>query len=88
MTNVRGQTLVGGGQPGFHTGAEDDEAPPALQRALDQDGALRAAFDALTPGRQHSYFLHIGGAKQAKTRVARVEKCRDKIFDGKGFNEY
>lgn len=67
---------------------EDYEVPLELQRALDQDDALRDAFDALTPGRQRSYFLHIGGAKQAKTREARVEKCRDKIFDGKGFNEY
>lgn len=67
---------------------EDYEVPFELRQAMDQDEDLKKVFFALTPGRQRSYFLHIGGAKQAKTRAARVEKCRDKIFDGKGFNEY
>lgn len=67
---------------------EDYEIPFELRQAMDQDEDLKEAFFALSPGRQRSYFLHIGGAKQAKTRAARVEKCRDKIFDGKGFNEY
>lgn len=68
--------------------AEDYAFPNELQQAIDADSALKDAFFALTPGRQRSYLLHIGGAKQSKTREARVEKCRDKIFDGKGFNEY
>ncbi|WP_028671901.1 YdeI/OmpD-associated family protein [Saccharospirillum impatiens] len=68
--------------------AADYVVPIELQRAMDSDSALRDAFAALTPGRQRSYYLHIGGAKQAKTREARVDKCRNKIFDGKGFNEY
>lgn len=67
---------------------EDYALPLELQQAMDADAALKDAFEALTPGRQHSYLLHIGSAKQAKTREARVEKCRSKIFDGKGFNEY
>lgn len=67
---------------------EDYRLPYELQRAMDADSALKDAFFALTPGRQRSYILHIDGAKQAKTREARVERCRDKIFDGKGFNEY
>ncbi|MCH8529478.1 MAG: YdeI/OmpD-associated family protein [Saccharospirillum sp.] len=67
---------------------DDYEVPFELRQAMDQDEDLKEAFNTLTPGRQRSYFLHIGGAKQAKTRAARVEKCRDKIFDGKGFNEY
>ena len=67
---------------------EDYALPYELQQAMEADAALKDAFEALTPGRQRSYILHIGSAKQAKTREARVEKCRDKIFDGKGFNEY
>jgi uncharacterized protein YdeI (YjbR/CyaY-like superfamily) len=68
--------------------ADDYPLPVELQQAMDTDAALKEAFYALTPGRQRSYLLHISGAKQAKTRVARVEKCHDKIVDGKGFNEY
>lgn len=67
---------------------EDYALPFELKQAMDADAALKDAFEALTPGRQRSYILHISSAKQAKTREARVEKCRDKIFDGKGFNEY
>ncbi len=67
---------------------EQDDTPLELQQALDQDPDLRDAFNALTPGRQRSYKIHIGAAKQAATRHNRVEKCREKIFSGKGFNEY
>lgn len=58
-----------------------------LQGALDQDPALKAAFEALTPGRQREYNLHFSGAKQAKTRESRVEKCIPKILSGKGFRD-
>ena len=67
---------------------EDHPVPYELQQAMDQDTVLKQAFEALTPGRQRSYLIHIGSAKQAKTRTNRVEKCREKIFEGKGFNEY
>lgn len=62
--------------------------PEELQNKLDDDPNFRSAFDSLTPGRQRSYILHIGQAKQAKTRESRVEKCIPKVFAGKGFNEY
>jgi len=45
-----------------------------LQHRLDQDPALKAAFETLTPGRQREYNQHISAAKQSKTREARVEK--------------
>jgi uncharacterized protein YdeI (YjbR/CyaY-like superfamily) len=61
--------------------------PEALQEALDADPALAAAFDALTPGRQRSYILHVSGAKQVGTQRARAAKCAPKIMAGKGFNE-
>jgi uncharacterized protein YdeI (YjbR/CyaY-like superfamily) len=61
--------------------------PEELKRKLDEIPALKAAFEALTPGRQRGYMFHIGQPKQAKTRVARVEKCMARIFEGKGFNE-
>jgi uncharacterized protein YdeI (YjbR/CyaY-like superfamily) len=56
------------------------------QRLADDDG-LRAAFDALTPGRQREYNMHIGGAKQAATRLARVDKCTERILAGQGLRD-
>jgi len=61
--------------------------PEELQTRLDGNAVLRAAFDALTPGRRKSYVFYISTAKQAKTRAARVEKCVPKILSGRGFNE-
>lgn len=61
--------------------------PEELQARLDGDAYLRAAFDALTPGRRKSYIFHISSAKQAKTRAARTEKCVPMILSGRGFNE-
>ena len=58
-----------------------------LQNRLDQDPAFKAAFEALTPGRQREYNLYFSGAKQAKTREARVEKYAQNILEGKGFRE-
>jgi uncharacterized protein YdeI (YjbR/CyaY-like superfamily) len=48
---------------------------------------LRAPFEALTPGRRKSYIFHVSGAKQAKTRAARAERCVPMILSGRGFNE-
>lgn len=67
---------------------DDYDMPEELIQALDEDPAFAEAFDALTPGRKKSYIIHIGGAKQAKTRASRVEKCMPKVYAGLGFNEY
>ena len=61
--------------------------PGELQTRLDNNPVLRAAFEALTPGRRKSYIFHISSAKQAKTRAARTEKCMPMILSGQGFNE-
>jgi uncharacterized protein YdeI (YjbR/CyaY-like superfamily) len=58
-----------------------------FQRQLDENAALRNAFEALTPGRQRGYLLYFAAAKQSKTREARVEKCLPRIFDGIGLND-
>ncbi len=55
-----------------------------LQARLDADPVLRAAFEALTPGRRREYNLYVAGAKQAATRAARVEACVARILEGKG----
>ena len=58
-----------------------------LQNRLDQDPAFKAAFEALTLGRQREYNLYFSSAKQAKTREARVEKHAPRILAGKGFRD-
>ena len=61
--------------------------PEELQKKLDEIPALKAAFDALTPGRQRAYILYFSAPKQAKTRESRVEKCMPQILNGKGLND-
>jgi uncharacterized protein YdeI (YjbR/CyaY-like superfamily) len=58
-----------------------------LQQRLDSDRKLKAAFDALTPGRKREYNLHVSSAKQAKTRKDRIEAFAPKILAGKGFRD-
>jgi uncharacterized protein YdeI (YjbR/CyaY-like superfamily) len=61
--------------------------PEELQARLDGDAVVKAAFEALTPGRRKSHIFHISSAKQGKTRAARAEKCIPLILIGRGFNE-
>ncbi len=61
--------------------------PEELQNKLDEIPALKAAFDALTPGRQRAYILYFSAPKQPKTRESRIEKCMQQILNGKGLND-
>ena len=61
--------------------------PEEFQNKSDEIPALKAAFDALTPGRQRAYILYFSAPKQSKTRESRVEKCIDRILDGIGLND-
>ena len=61
--------------------------PAEFQKIHDENPELKSAFEALTPGRQRSYLIHFSSAKQAATRMARIQKCIPKIFSGKGFLE-
>lgn len=63
------------------------DMPDELIDALDTDVDLAAAFHALTPGRQRGWCLHFNSAKQPATRINRIAKARDKILNGKGWNE-
>lgn len=61
--------------------------PEELIGKLDEDPVLKAAFEALTPGRQRGYALHFSRPKQSKTRLSRIEKCTPRILDGKGLHD-
>lgn len=74
-------------------GAKKRVASPEMAMAdelaalLAGDAALRAAWEALTPGRRRSHLLHITGAKQAETRQRRAAGCIPFVLEGRGFNE-
>ena len=67
---------------------DPEPVPDQLQKKLDEDHALENAFNALTPGRRRGYILYFSQPVQAKTQLARIEKCIPKILKGEGLNDY
>jgi uncharacterized protein YdeI (YjbR/CyaY-like superfamily) len=65
----------------------DFTIPDEFQKKLNETPALKAAFRALTPGRQRGYIFHFSQPKLSKTREARVEKCVPLILKGKGLTD-
>jgi uncharacterized protein YdeI (YjbR/CyaY-like superfamily) len=66
---------------------EDYKIPEEFEKRLAGDPDLKAAFKALTPGRQRAYIYHFSQPKLSKTREARVEKYIPQILDGKGLED-
>ena len=66
---------------------EPEPVPEEFQEKLDEHPALQTAFEALTPGRQRAYLMHFAAPKKSKTRVSRIEKCTERILDGKGLHD-
>jgi uncharacterized protein YdeI (YjbR/CyaY-like superfamily) len=75
-----------GKKPVLKTVAQFDQPQELLQR-FDEQPSLKAAFEALTPGRQKAYLLYFGQPKYAQTRMARIDKCVEAILEGKGLND-
>ena len=61
--------------------------PEELRSKFNENPALKSAFEALTSGRQRGYILHFSQPKQAKTRESRIERCTERILQGKGLND-
>lgn len=61
--------------------------PVELEEKFKEDVSLKKAFNALTRGRQRGYILYFSQAKQAKTRISRIEKYIPKILKGKGLQD-
>ncbi len=61
--------------------------PEEFQKKLDENPALKTAFEALTPGRQRAYLLFFAAPKLAQTRETRIDKSMPQILDGKGLND-
>ena len=66
---------------------DDLEYPEELTDKLAADPGLKAAFEALTPGRRRGYVLHFSQPKQSKTRVSRIEKSAPRILEGRGLHD-
>lgn len=66
---------------------EDFPMPEEFINKLEEVPGLQDAFEALTPGRQRAYLLYFAAPKQAKTRVSRIEKCIQPIFEGRGLTD-
>lgn len=64
-----------------------ESTPEEFQKKLNANPVLKAAFSALTPGRQRAYNLYFSAPKQSKTRESRVEKYIQQILNGKGLND-
>ncbi|RFM31118.1 YdeI/OmpD-associated family protein [Chitinophaga silvisoli] len=61
--------------------------PEELAAQFKKQPKLKKAFEGLTPGRQKAYVFFFSGAKQEKTREARIAKYVPKILEGKGIND-
>jgi uncharacterized protein YdeI (YjbR/CyaY-like superfamily) len=64
-----------------------EPVPDELEDVFEKKPRFKAAFEALTPGRQRAYILYFSGAKQSATRSSRIAKCIPDILDGRGLNE-
>ena len=67
--------------------AEEFIIAEEFQKQLDENHTLKAAFEALTPGRQKGYYLYFAAPKQSKTREVRIEKYIPQIMNGKGLDD-
>lgn len=64
-----------------------EDWPEELEQVMQRVPNLKEAFLALTPGRQRGYLIYFSSAKNASTRIMRIEKYIDAIFKGKGWND-
>jgi uncharacterized protein YdeI (YjbR/CyaY-like superfamily) len=64
-----------------------DDYPQELLDYFHEMPEFKEAFENLTPGRRRAYILFFNAAKQSKTRINRIEKYMNHIFEHKGLNE-
>lgn len=72
------------GQKIIYKKTDEFEMPIEFHQILQNDESIHQAFYNLTAGRQRAYLLYFSSAKQASTRIKRIESYLPKILDGKG----
>tara|TARA_R110002049_G_scaffold144782_2_gene307040 strand:+ start:88 stop:729 length:642 start_codon:yes stop_codon:yes gene_type:complete len=65
----------------------DFEIVEELKLKFKENSDFENAFKNLTEGRQRGYLLHFYQPKQAKTRISRIKKNTERIFEGYGLND-
>lgn len=65
----------------------EPEMPNELKTRFKELPEFEDAFLKLSPGRQRAYLLFFNGAKQSKTKEARIDKYLQRILNGKGMND-
>lgn len=66
---------------------QSEPVPDELLQAFEQDLAFKKAFYSLTQGRQRGYIIYFSQPKQSQTRMGRIEKYKEQIFNGIGLND-
>lgn len=61
--------------------------PVELKDMFKEMPEFEQAFESLTPGRRRAYLMFFNAAKQSQTKINRIEKYMDLIFEGKGMND-
>jgi uncharacterized protein YdeI (YjbR/CyaY-like superfamily) len=61
--------------------------PDRLLELMEQDDALKGAFEKLSPYKQKDYIEYLSTAKRLETRQARLEKVIPMILNGQGLND-
>ncbi len=64
-----------------------EPVPDELLQAFEANPAFKNAFYNLTPGRQRGYIIHFSQPKQPQTRIGRIEKYKEQIFNGIGLHD-
>lgn len=62
----------------------DYKMPVELKQKFKENPDFEIAFKNLTEGRKRGYLLHFSKPKQAKSRLSRIEKNMERIFNGNG----
>lgn len=58
-----------------------------LANALKENDKLNEAFEQLSNSKQKEYLEHVNSAKREETQIARLEKIKPMIMEGKGLND-
>ncbi len=61
--------------------------PDELLQSFEQDPTFKNAFFDLTPGRQRGYIIYFAQPKNTQTRLGRIAKYKQQIFEGVGLHD-
>lgn len=61
--------------------------PEELNTLFESDPGLKLSFEALSLSKRREFAEHVGNAKRAETRIARMQKIIPMILRGEGLND-